>query len=203
MPGFRRHFVRLDPPPRSPSNKLPLPPAFRSTRTRSRIESNELPPQPAFRSPRPPTATHGERSAARSGTTFPAPPGPAPRGTKRRLHSDTLTYPAAVDVRRQCHERHEHPRGSISVPPRRYEWASESQRRSGPTLPLTRLPAAGSPDRSARKVMRTSAPELLEPLSSKESDLSLARPHRARIQNQPSRRLPSTQPPRPDESEAE
>ena len=47
------------------------------------------------------------------------------------------------------------------------------------TDPQAGVLAAASPDRSAMKVMRASAPELLEALSSKESDLSLARPHRA------------------------
>ena len=51
-----------------------------------------------------------------------------------------------------------------------YASASVSQRPSGPTVPVTGLVAAGSADRSATKVMRTSAPEFVEPLSSKESD---------------------------------
>ena len=45
-----------------------------------------------------------------------------------------------------------------------------SQRPSSPTDPVTGFACAGSPARSARKVMRTSAPELVEPRSSKESE---------------------------------
>ena len=45
-----------------------------------------------------------------------------------------------------------------------------SQRPSSPTEPVTGFACAGSPARSARKVMRTSAPELVEPRSSKESE---------------------------------
>jgi hypothetical protein len=63
--ALNRHFVRLEPPRHGPSNKLPLPPALRSTPPRSPLESNETPrpsghpPSPAAVRPPPPHTCHG------------------------------------------------------------------------------------------------------------------------------------------------